>query len=135
MGAYNVQAKAVRADCGEIYYILDNRRLKLADCSVEARIYERHVEVPTIGSRSIKYKSRHVSIVLCDKLRGQKVELTDALISKIRAFEIIADFQLANGDFERIVLPDLNEAEIDLDGEWKFNLEDEKVIQKLLQLE
>ena len=135
MSIYNVLVKTVKADSGEIYYLLDNRRLKLADCSVEARIYERHVEVPTLGSRFIKYKSRHVSIVLCDKLRGQKVELTDALISKIRAFEIIADFQLANRDCARIVISGLNDAEIDLDGEWKFNLQDEKVIQKLLQLE
>lgn len=109
----------------ELYTISNGRRIKLADCSARVEIYEHSEQIRTVGNLMCNVKKRHIKIVLCGEFNFTRAVDSD-YIKTVTAFEICGDLQREDGIFERKCINGLIPLEIDLDGEWMFEITEAK---------
>lgn len=112
--------KTLCAENGELYAVIDGRRILLAKCCPVVEVYEHTVTVPLLGAKSYRVKSYHSAIALCPDPETTREVDADYLRS-ISRFELSADIQRSDGIFERIRF-DLTPEEIDLCGTWRFEV-------------
>ncbi|MDO4301245.1 MAG: hypothetical protein Q4D26_07645 [Clostridia bacterium] len=125
--------KTLFLENGELYSIIDNRRTILAHCKPKIEIYEDATNISTIG-KGYKVKKKRLSIILCNDLELTR-EVDENYFHKVIRFELVGDFQRTDGVFERLTFDSLTPMEIDLDGDWSFEIIGEsEFIKKLLTL-
>lgn len=67
----------------EICAISHHNRIKVGNAAPEIEIYENAVEVPTIGTSSIRYKRTYFTIVICPD-----PEMTEDILKGLTAFNL-----------------------------------------------
>lgn len=123
--------KTLCAESGELYAVIDGRRILLAKCRPVVEVYEHTVTVPLLGAKSYGVKSYHSAIALCPDPETTRDVAADYFRGVTR-FELSADIQRSDGIFERIRF-DLTPEEIDLCGTWRFGVDGSpEIINKLL---
>ncbi|MDE7299550.1 MAG: hypothetical protein K2N94_12095 [Lachnospiraceae bacterium] len=126
--------KTLPFENGELYGIIEGRRILLAYCAPRAEIFEHLTNVPLLGVQEYRVKKHHVGIVLCpapDTTRKIDAEF----LRKVSRFELSADIQRMDGIIENIRFDRLTPEEIDLDGDWSFSVtEPSELLRKLLGL-
>lgn len=120
--------KTLPFESGELYGIVDGRRLLLATCKPKAELYECLTDVPVLGAQSYKIKSRAAGIVLCP---SPHTNVTAQLLSRVSRFELSGDVVRLDGVLENVRFDSLIPQEIDLDGDWKFEIPDYSLLVKL----
>lgn len=122
--------KRIPFENGNLYGIVDGKRLLLAECKPEAEIYESVTEIRTIGSRGYPVKRHLAGLVLCPT--PVAVEFTEELFQRISCFDLSADYLREDGIFESVCFNNLIPHEIDLDGDWEFEIPDYSLLIKLV---
>lgn len=125
--------KSIPLEQGELYGIISGRRILLAKCNPRVEIMEHSTNVPILGAKSYQIKKRHIAIVLCPSPDGAR-EIDEAFLQTVTRFELSADMQRTDGIFENLIFDALTPREIDLDGDWTFETEEQSNAFKRLML-
>ena len=113
--------KTLYCERGELFGITNGRRILLAKCEPKIEIMELSQSVNSIGVQGYNVKKQHVSIVLCEEPETTRV--VDAVfLQTVTRFELSTDIQRTDGVFEKIVFDNLAPEEINLGGDWKFQV-------------
>lgn len=112
--------KTLCAESGELYAVIDGRRILLATCRPVVEVYEHTVAIPLLGAKSYGVKSYHSAIALCPDPETTRDVDADYLRSVTR-FELSADIQRSDGIFERFRF-DLIPEDIVIGGTWRFEV-------------
>lgn len=124
--------KTICCENGELYSTSNARRVLLARCGVRLEIMEDSQDIPMLGG--YKVKRRHVMIVLCSDMEFTRKADVDFL-KTVTAYDLSVDIQRQDGVYEPIPITNIRPEEIDLDGEWKFEVEGRPdLFRKLLSL-
>jgi hypothetical protein len=113
--------KTLSSENGEIYAVTDGRRVLLARCKPKIEIYEHSRAIGVLGSRDGRVKTHANAVVICPDPDATR-EIDADFLRAVSRFELIADIQRGDGVFERIVFDALAPDEIDLGGDWIFEL-------------
>ncbi len=113
--------KTITCENGNLYSITDGRRILLAACSPRIEITEQSVNVKSIGVRGFSVKKNYITLVLCGT-PGLTRELDMDFWNKVTSFGLEADIQRTDGIFEKIYFDNAIPQEIDLDGDWVFEV-------------
>lgn len=117
---------------GELFYVMDGRRVLLANCTPIIEIYEHTAYMKALGGCGTKHY--HAALVLCGEPEFTRTTDED-FIKRIDRFDLSVDIQRKDGVFELIRFTDIQPHDINLDGEWIFELnENQATIRKLLTL-
>lgn len=108
-----------------IYTVKDGRRTRLSDCETKIEIYEETKRLPSLGGGSIKKYT--VAVALCGGIDAEEDDIKD-----VSAFDVVTDLKRLDGIYERIFLDNLSPVEIDLFGDWTFEIADRKQIYNLV---
>jgi hypothetical protein len=124
--------KTIQAEKGELYVIINSRRILLANCKPQIEIYEKSANIPILGEKRYRVKSIHSAIIICPDQETTR-EVDEKFLCTISRFELITDIQRTDGVFERVMFDSLMPKEIDLCGDWRFDITDSPtLIRKLL---
>ena len=113
--------KTITCENGNLYSITDGRRILLAACSPRIEITEQSVNVKSSGVRGFSVKKNYITLVLCGT-PGLTRELDMDFWNKVTSFGLEADIQRTDGIFEKIYFDNAIPQEIDLDGDWVFEV-------------
>lgn len=102
---------------GGLFTIGHGRRILLAHCKPEIRIYEEDIQVPVLRKPGGGRKSKRFTISLC----GDMDFTHDAGVEADR-YELTADILRDDGIAERFYFHDISLVEIHSSGEWEFEL-------------
>ena len=123
--------RTLRGKESRLYYVKDGRRFLLADCKTRLEISSQEERLPLLGNKAMVSK-HYLTIAICDDM-DLKESVDTAFLKTITRFEIEVFFQRKDGRQERFVFSNINPTEIDLDGEWTFEIsEDYALIRRLL---
>lgn len=125
--------RTLRLEEGKLYGTVGDQRIALACCEPRVEIYEHRQDIPVVNRHSYGVKKIHAAIVLCPT--PETTRIVDAeYLSRVSRFELSADIQRQDGIFEALRL-DLEPTEIDLDGDWTFELSgSSELIKRLLSI-
>ena len=123
--------KTLPFESGELFGIVDGRRLLLARCCPKAELYECVTDVPVLGAHGYKIKQRTAGIVLCP---SPDTVVTEELLRRVSRFELFADVLRSDGVIENIRFDSLIPDEIDIDGDWVFEINEYSLLKKLSEL-
>lgn len=107
----------------ELYVTIDNNRVMLARCETKLELREESENIKVLNSRSCKVKKRKFAIILCDDMEYTR-DITIDTLRKIKAYGLKFDLQKEDGVFENFYVDRLVPKEIDIDGEWVFDVDD-----------
>ena len=125
--------KTIQGENGELFALIDGNRILLANCKPSFELFEECVSVPILGT-SYKVKSYKFVIVLCDDLAYTR-EVSIDYFRKVKGFDLVVDIQRTDGVFEVIKLNNIIPTEIELDGQWRFEVtKDKELINKIFNL-
>ncbi len=113
--------KTVFAERGELYAIKNGNRILVSRCEPKLEFYEYSQKINVLGSRSYEVKTRKVVLVIC-LLPETTREINAEYLQSVSRFEVKTDIQRADGIFERLYLDNLMPNEIDLQGDWIFEV-------------
>lgn len=117
----------------EVFAISHHNRIKVGDATPEVEIYEHSVEVPTIGTNSIRYKRTYFTIVICPNPE-MDAEMTADVLNGLRAFDLS---MLLPRKKDEVLVPFMiygaQAADLSPDR-WVFEITDRETVQKLLAL-
>lgn len=95
-------------------------------------IYENSIEVPTIGTNSIRYKRTTLSICICSNTEMNS-SITDEILNDLTSFDLSMLLQRKDNVFVPFMLYGISEADISSE-QWVFEITDSEIISKLLAL-
>jgi hypothetical protein len=126
--------KTIQLEDGKLYATIDGSRILLAECKPKIEVYEDRHKIRTIGSVGYSVKKLHITLVLCDNMEFSR-EVDLELLNRISAFDLSAELQRKDGVFEVLPFYNLLPDELDLDGEWSFEVpKNSDVMNKLLSM-
>lgn len=126
--------KTIGLENGRLYCVVGAKRFCLAECEPKIEIYEHSTHVNSVGAMRYSVKKRHITIVLCENPELTR-EVDEEFFRGVIRFELTADMQRTDGVFEVIRLDNLIPNEIDLDGEWQFELAGQNdIVKHLLEI-
>lgn len=122
--------RTIDTENGKLYTISNGRRLPLADCTVKIQIYESRTNIPVLGKGS-GVKKLYASLFVCGDIEGVR-EITAEFLKTVSRFEATADILRQDGIFERVYFDNIQPTEINLDGEWEFEISDIETVKKFM---
>lgn len=126
--------KTLLFEHGELYGIIDGRRILLARCEPRVELFEHSTDVPVLGEQGYQVKRCHIGIVLCptpDTTRN----IDEKFLQMVTRFELSADIQRTDGIFEKTFFDPLLPEEINIGGDWIFTVSDQsQLLRKLFAL-
>ena len=102
---------------------IDNNRVMLANCEAKMELYEESENIKVLNSQNCKVRKRKFTIILCDDMEYTR-DITIDILRKIKDYSLKFDLQRDDGIFESFYIDRLVPKEIDIDGEWVFDVED-----------
>ena len=124
---------SINGETCEIYAISHHNRIKVGTAAPEVKIYEHAVEVPTIGTRSIRYKRTYFTVVICPNPE-MDAGMTEELLHGLQAFDLSMLLpRKKDGVFVPFDIYGAYAADISPDC-WMFEIMDQETVRKLLAL-
>ena len=124
--------KTIYPENGELFCVSNGLRTRLAQCDVKLEILEEVQDIPMLGG--YKVKKYHMAVILCNHVRLTR-PVDTAFFKTVAAYDMTVDVQRLDGVWESIPLDNLYPKDIELDGEWKFEIEGRpELIKRLLCL-
>lgn len=106
---------------GELFTIGQGRRVLFAHCVPKINIYEKAIQVPSLGAQGYRKKSRRFTVVLCGDMEFTSNAVEEAM-QKAERYELTSDIQRNDGIVERFYFHNISIVEINSAGEWEFEL-------------
>lgn len=110
--------KTIHCEQGELYTIIDGRRILLARCRPKLEILQQESQIPAVG-RDYKVKKLHAVLALCADMDFTR-QVDSGFLQTVTRFELTADIQRTDGIFEALQFDHLMPDELELGGEWEF---------------
>ena len=107
---------------GELFTIGHGRRIQMACCRPEINIYEKVTDVPVLGKKGYAEKTMQFTITLCRAMEFSR-EVTEETLQKVERYELTADLLRNEGIVERFYFHNISLVEINLEGDWKFEVD------------
>lgn len=107
----------------ELYATIDNNRVMLARCEAKLELYEESENIKVLNSQNCKVRKRKFTIILCDDMEYTR-DITIDILRKIRDYGLKFDLQREDGIFESFYIDGLVPKDIDIEGEWIFDVAD-----------
>ena len=124
--------KTINGRSIEIYAISHHNRVFVGKGVPDIDIYENSVEVPTVGTNSIRCKRSCFSIVICPNPEMDE-GLTDEVLRGLTTFDLSMVLPRKDDVFVPFALYDVSVADISPDR-WVFEVTDPETVRKLLTL-
>ncbi len=125
--------KTIRGLSCIIFVTSRNCKTEIGTAVPEIEIYEKNVQVPTIGSNTISYKTMFLSVIICPEPETD-AKISCETIQKIESFDLLLKLPRSrDGVFVPVNLFGICDASIDTD-KWQFNITDSQTIKKLMDL-
>lgn len=122
--------KTLNFENGKIFACVDGDRYLIAEANPTAEIHELVTPVKAMGETGV-VKSFLFSIIICPA-PDFKRKIDNELLNKVSRFEITAYIFKPNGEFENIRFDDISLVEIQPDGNWTFECENQQLIRKIV---
>lgn len=106
---------------GELFSIGQGRRMLLAHCKPEIKIYEKTARVPVLGEAGRKEKSTRFTVALCGDMEFTRDDVGE-FQRRVERYELTADLPRNDGIVERFYFHNIFLEEINAEGEWEFEL-------------
>lgn len=117
---------------GKLFYVSSGRRILLADCTADLKIYEHTSQTKAISGVGVK--PIYAALALCDASEFTR-PVDDTFLNTVDCFDLSADIQCQSGVFEVFHFRNIQPEEIDTDGRWVFSLnEKQELYRKLLTI-
>ncbi len=113
--------KTIMCEKGDLYSTANGRCILLARCRPRIEITEQSVNIKSIGVHGFNVKKNYITLILCGTPELTR-ELDMDFWNTVTSFGIEADIQRTDGVFERMYFDNAVPQEIDLDGEWVFEV-------------
>ena len=95
------------------------QRTRLAGCDVKLEVMENSQDIPLLGG--YKVKKYQVTVILCSNMEFTCPVDVDFL-KTVTAYDLSTDVQRSDGIFENFALGNLIPTELEIGGEWSFEL-------------
>ena len=126
--------KSLLGERGELYCTVTGRRLLLAQCAPRIELIEQSERVPVPNASDYPVKRTYIVLALCEDMKLTRDVDTDFLRT-VTGFDLSTDIQRQDGVFESIMFANIIPQEIDLDGEWVFDVSGQReLVKKLLRM-
>ncbi len=126
--------KTITCEKGNLYSVAGGRRILLAACRPRIEITERSVNIKSVGVHGFNVKKNYITLIFCGTPELKR-ELDMDFWNNVPGFSIEADIQRTDGVFERMYFDAVVPQEIDLDGDWVFEITGQPgIARKLLAL-
>ena len=115
--------KTLKAENGELFALIDSRRIRLARCEAEVRLYTREVEVPVLGRGRVITQREAVLLVTFE--HKPECPTDEDFICSIARIEFQGEILQTDGSVERLVFDNcILDGELDLTeaGTCRFEL-------------
>ncbi|MBQ8765412.1 MAG: hypothetical protein IJZ16_01280 [Clostridia bacterium] len=124
--------KTINGQSCEVYAISHHNRLMMGEATPSIEVYEDSVEVPTIGTNNIRYKSTYFSIAICPNVK-MNMNITAEAMQGITFFDLYMLLPRKDGVYVPFTLYGVSVAEISPE-QWTFEITDQETVQNLLAL-
>lgn len=124
--------KTINGQSCEVYAISHHRRIMIGEATPNIEIYENSVEVPTIGTNSIRCKHTYLSIVICPDPK-MSTNITDDILNGMTAFELHMLLPRKDDVYVPFSLHGISDAELSPE-QWVFDITDSETIKRMLTL-
>lgn len=124
--------KTINGQSCEVYAISHHNRVLVGKAVPNIEIYENSVDVPTIGTNSIRYKRTHFSIVICPNPE-MDAGITEEVLRGLTAFDLSMLLPRKDEVFVPFALYGVSAADLSPDR-WVFEITDPETVRKLLTL-
>ncbi len=111
--------KTIYCRQSELFCTSNGQRTCLAGCDVRLEVMENSQDIPMLGG--YKVKKYQVTVVLCSDMEFTRPIDVDFL-KTVTAYDLSTDVQRSDGIFENLVLENLIPTELEIGGEWSFEL-------------
>lgn len=113
--------KTLELTNGELFYVQNGNRYKLAKCEPSLEIHEKSTQVSALGRATPGIKRIYFELILCRETEFCR-EIDERFFSNIVAYSMKADVYRPDGIFETLYFDRMNFEEITSDGTMKFSL-------------
>lgn len=124
--------KIIQGEGCDVYSIIHHERILIGHAVPEIEIYQDKVNVPTIGSLGISYKSMRFSVIICPDPKMEQGITTDKL-EGLTSFDLVMKLPRKDGKIIDFKLYDITDAVIE-HGRWEFSIDDAEVVNRILNL-
>lgn len=107
----------------KLYATLDSNRIMLANCNAKMELYEESENIKVLGSKNCKVRKRRFTIVLCSDMEYTR-DITINILRKLRDYGLKFELQREDGVFECFYINNLVPKDIEIGGEWVFDVGD-----------
>ncbi len=126
--------RTLECEGGKLYVTARGSRILLAQCKPKIEIVEDLQNIPILGKTGYSVRKRHFSIVLCKEPCTTRNIDADFLRS-VTGFDLSVDIQRRDGVYENVIINNIIPTDIDLDGDWTFDVpEQPDLTGKLLEM-
>lgn len=126
--------RTLECEGGKLYVAVRGNRILLANCEIRIEIMEDLQKLAIIGSTGYSVRKRHITIVLCKEPCTTRNIDADFLRS-VTGFDLSVDIQRRDGIYENVIINNIIPTDIDLDGDWTFNVpEQPDLTERLLEM-
>ena len=124
--------KTINGQSCEVYAISHHNRIMIGDATPNIEIYENCVDVCTLGTNNIRYKSTYFSITVCPNPK-MNVGITEDILQGITSFELYMSLPRKDGVYVPFKLYGVSVAELTPE-QWVFEVTDTETVKNLLAL-
>lgn len=110
-----------KCEFGMLYSLTGGRRIKLAACTPRLEIMERVMHIPTLGRNGGDVKRIHLILAICEDMDCTR-RIDEEYLRGISGFDLEASIWRNDGISERFYFQNMDVREINLDGEWLFDI-------------
>ena len=104
-----------------MFVIKGEQRLLLASCQAKLCFYELSQKVAVLGRTDCQLKVSTTLVVECSNLETTR-SIDAEFLNGASRYELRTNIQRSDGVFERITFDSLHPFEIDLHGDWEFEV-------------
>ena len=124
--------KSIGGEACEVYAISHHDRVLVGRAVPEVEVYENSVEVKTVGSGGVRYKTTVFSVILCP---GPEMAagLTEKLLRGLSAFELVLSLPRRDGVSVPFTVCGVLDADLS-PQRWEFVIRDPELVQKFLEM-
>jgi hypothetical protein len=115
---------------GELHVTIGNRRVLLAICKAKIELYEDVHYIKSLGKNRYKADAHSIQVVCSGAEFTREVDID--LLKDITEFSLLADIQRKDGIFEFLEFDNIYPVEINIDGEWRFEISPTSPILRIL---
>ena len=126
--------KTIFCEQGELFHSIGGRNILLARCEPRIEIYEESTKVPILRGSGGTVRTMRAALVICPEPALTR-EVDAAYLNKVEGYTLCCRMQRKDGIYEQFTFSSLIPYDIELLGNWTFELDrPPELIQRLINI-